>query len=112
MLTSKEYMQYDGLGLANLVKSKQVRPDELLQTAIQRCEQVNPKLNAVIIPMYEQAQRQLKNQATESNQPFAGVPFLLKDLFQEYSGVPTSYGSNVLKKKNYIPDFNAEIVNV
>lgn len=111
MLTSKEYMQYDGLGLANLVKSKQVRPDELLQTAIQRCEQVNPKLNAVIIPMYEQAQRQLKARTGEAlDQPFAGVPFLLKDLFQEYSGVPTSYGSNALKKKNYIPDFNAEIV--
>lgn len=112
MLSSKEYMQYDGLGVANLVKSKQVRPDELLQTAIKRCEQVNPKLNAVIIPMYEQAQRQLKTRTTEgSDQPFAGVPFLLKDLFQEYSGVPTSYGSNVLKKKNYTPEFNAEIVD-
>jgi amidase len=112
MLSVKEYMQYDGLGLASLVKKKQVRPDELLQTAIGRCEQVNPKLNAVIIPMYEQAKQQLKNRTTNpSAQPFAGVPFLLKDLFQEYNGVPTSYGCSVLKNKNYIPDFNAEIVD-
>lgn len=112
MLTSKEYMQYDGLGLAHLVNSKQVQPDELLDAAIQRCEQVNPKLNAVITPMYEQAQQQLKARSVAGSElPFAGVPFLLKDLFQEYSGVPTSYGSNALKKKNYRPDFNAEIVD-
>ena len=89
MLTSKEYMQYDGLGLANLVKSKQVRPDELLQTAIQRCEQVNPKLNAVIIPMYEQAQRQLKARTGEAlDQPFTGVPFCLKTCFRNIVACP------------------------
>ncbi|KXZ73999.1 6-aminohexanoate-cyclic-dimer hydrolase [Acinetobacter venetianus] len=103
-----EYIQYDGLGLAQLIKQKQVHPSELLEIALERTALVNPKLNAVIIPMYEQAKHR-------AHQPrsgmFAGVPFLVKDLFQEYQGIPTSYGSQALKNINYTPDFNAEIVN-
>lgn len=103
-----EYVQYDGLGLAQLVKTKQVQASELLDIALQRTQQVNPKLNAVIIPMYEQAKQRASQQRSGT---FAGVPFLVKDLFQEYQGIPTSYGSHALKNRNYIPDFNAEIVN-
>ena len=43
--------------------------------------------------------------------PFAGVPFLVKDLFQEYAGYPTSYGCQGLKRIGYIAETNAEIVN-
>lgn len=115
MLSVKDYLQYDGLGLAELVKSGAATADELLRLAIQRCEQVNPTLNAVIIPMYEQATQHLAQQANRPKslvpQPFDGVPFLLKDLFQEYSGVATSYGSSYFKDQNYIADFNAEIVD-
>lgn len=108
----KEYLQYDGLGLAQLVKTRQVSAAELLETAISRAEQVDPKLNAITIPMYDEARRYIKAHANcGSNGAFAGVPFLLKDLFQEYSGAPASHGSELLKSKNYIPDFNAEIVN-
>ena len=103
-----EYVQYDGLGLAELVKSKQVHPSELLKIALERTDKVNPRLNAIIIPMYEQAKQRTQQ---ESSGLFAGVPFLVKDLFQEYQGIPTSYGSQALKKINYTPDFNAEIVN-
>lgn len=108
MLSIKEYLQYDGLGLAELVKSKQVTASELLDVAIRRCEQVNPSLNAVTIPLFEHAQQHL-NKATTGT--FSGVPFLLKDLFQEYAGTPATHGSKLFKDKPYIPDFNAEIVN-
>lgn len=108
MLSMQEYMSYDGLGLAELIQQKQIQPIELLQIAISRCEQVNPALNAVITTMYEQAEQRA---CQPLSGPFAGVPFLLKDLFQEYAGVLASYGSNTLKKANYKPHFNAEIVN-
>ncbi len=112
MLKMNEYLQYDGLGLAQLVKNKQISAQELLEIAILRTEQVNPKLNAVTIPMYDEARRYIKAHANcGEHGAFAGVPFLLKDLFQEYSGAPASHGSALLKNKNYIPDFNAEIVN-
>ncbi|NAR49539.1 amidase [Acinetobacter haemolyticus] len=103
-----EYVQYDGLGLAQLVKNKEIQAVELLELALERSAQVNPKLNAIIIPMHEQAKQRTKQNLSG---PFAGVPFLVKDLFQEYQGVPTSYGSHSLKRINYTPDFNAEIVN-
>jgi amidase len=39
----EEYRKYDALGLAALVKSKEVQASELLDLAIQRTEAVNPK---------------------------------------------------------------------
>lgn len=102
-----EYIQYDGLGLAQLVKEKHVHPLELLELAIQRTEKTHSKLNAVIIPMYEFAKNRAQN--THSG-IFEGVPFLVKDLFQEYENIPTSYGSNALKRHKYTPHFTAEIV--
>lgn len=41
-----EYIHYDGLGLAQLIEKKEVQPIELLELALQRSDQVNPKLNA------------------------------------------------------------------
>lgn len=107
-MKTTEYLQQDGFALAQLVKTKQVSANELVELAIQRNEQVNPKINAIVMPMYAEARKTAQGTL---NGVFAGVPFLVKDLFQEYAGVPVSYGSRVIKAKNYIPDFNAEIVN-
>lgn len=103
-----EYIQYDGIGLAQLVQNKEVQAHELLEIAIQRAEQVNPKINAIVIPIYEHA---LKNTQNYANGPFLGVPFLLKDLHQEYAGVATSSGSKAFKNAKYIAKENSEIVN-
>ncbi len=102
-----EYVQYDGLGLAQLVHQKQIQAHELLELAIARSEAVNPKLNAITIPTFEQAKAKL-NPAQQGL--FAGVPFLLKDLHQDYAGIASSYGSNSLKRKPYIAQHTAEIV--
>ena len=51
----KEYDQYDGLGLAELVKKKEISSAEICEEAIIRIERVNPQLNAVVTPMYELA---------------------------------------------------------
>ncbi len=52
-----EYLQYDALGLAELVAKKDVQASELLDIALQRAEQTNPQLNAIIIPMHEHARQ-------------------------------------------------------
>lgn len=106
MIAVTDYMKHDGLGLAELVRKKEVTPAELLEAAIQRAEQVNPRLNALITPMYEIA-RQRAQETLEG--PFAGVPFLIKDLFQEYAGVPTAYGCKALKAAQYTPTEHSEI---
>ena len=47
----EEYRQFDAMGLAELVARGEVSAAELLDTAIARAEQVNPSLNALIIPL-------------------------------------------------------------
>ena len=77
MTTFKEYEQYDGLGLAELVRRKEVTPAELIEAAIERIEADNPTLNAVVYKMYDHA---LELAREEPSGPFGGVPTLLKDL--------------------------------
>ena len=102
----EDYVRHDGLGLAELIAKKQVSAVEVLEAAIARADAVNPKLNAIIIPMYELAHVRARETLTG---PFAGVPFLTKDLFQEYRGVQTAYGCMGLKAANYRAPFMAEI---
>jgi len=102
----KEFGQYDAFGLAELVRKKKVSPAELCEEAISRIELVNPKLNAVITKMYDQARKDVQEGLPEG--PFTGVPFLLKDLLFAVKGVPLTAGSKAFK--NYIPDRDSEMV--
>jgi amidase len=102
----KEYDQYDGLGLAELVKKKEISAAEICEEAITRIERVNPTLNAVITPMYDLARKAARE--TLPDGPFRGVPFLLKDLLGDFAGVPQTMGSKALK--NYIPAQDSELV--
>ncbi len=90
----QEYMSHDATGLAQLVEQKEVTPAELLELARKRRDEVNPKLNAVVIDIDKEADAQAAGQLSG---PFAGVPFLLKDLSQEYKGYPTTFGSRALQ---------------
>lgn len=87
-----EYIQYDGLGLAELVRRGEVSPAELLDVATARADQTHSQINAVV-RRYDERARSRVTQAFRPDQPFAGVPFLLKDLFQEWQGVPCSWGN-------------------
>lgn len=100
-----EYMRHDATGLAELVRQGETTAAELLGLARARAEKVNPAINAIVRPMDEIADARA---AGELSGAFAGVPFLLKDLGQEYEGVPTSYGSRALK--DYVAEEHAEIV--
>lgn len=85
----EEYRTYDATGLAKLVADKQVSAAELLTLARERAAAVNPRINAIVrdVPAAPTA---------ELTGPFAGVPFLIKDLGQDYAGLPTSAGSRAL----------------
>ncbi|KPF96825.1 6-aminohexanoate hydrolase [Rhodopseudomonas sp. AAP120] len=90
----KEYGNYDGVGLAELVRSKQVTPGELLDEAIARTDALNPKLNAVVVRHDEHARRQIE--AGLPDGPFTGVPFVLKDL-DLLAGTRTTFGASAYK---------------
>ena len=104
--TFAEYEQYDALGLAELVRRGDVSPRELVATAIERIEAVNPRLNAVIHRLYDDAMKAVD--APIPDGPFAGVPFLLKDLLSMYAGAPIRSGSRILER--FIAPYDSEIV--
>ena len=100
-----DFHLYDGLGLAELVRQKEVTPLELLEAAIHRIERLNPTLNAVVHKMYTAAEAQA-NMIQEG--AFAGVPMLLKDLLAAYAGEPLRNGSRFYR--HYVPQEDSEIV--
>jgi amidase len=95
----------DATAQAALARDGQVTTAELVEAAIERAERVNPALNAIVRPMYDEARRDL---AAVSRGPFAGVPFLLKDLLAAYAGVPMTSGSPFLS--DFVPPFDSELV--
>ena len=96
----------DATAQAELVREKSVRPIELVEAAIKRIERLNPKLNAVVTPMYDRARAEASVAVPEG--PFAGVPFLLKDLLAEYAGVRFTEGSAFVDGR-YTPDTDSEL---
>ena len=78
-----KYADYDGLGLAELVRNKDVSPAELIESAIERAERHNGKLNALVHKAYDMARANAKHLP---DGPFKGVPFLIKDLGLEVAG--------------------------
>jgi amidase len=90
----REYGNFDAVGLAELVRNKQVRPEELLDEAIARTAKVDPEINAVVVKHYDYAERQIERGLPDG--PFTGVPFLLKDL-ELLEGTRTTSGASVYK---------------
>ena len=99
-------LDHDALGLAELVRRGEISALELVDSAIEAIEALNPALNAVVTPMYEIARERARQASRDA--PFAGVPFLLKDLRASYRGVPTSEGNVLLGRNN--AQYDSEIV--
>jgi amidase len=86
----EEYRRHDAMGLADLVRRREVSSGELLEAAIARKAEVDPRINAVTTDLSD-----LARDAAPAEGPFAGVPFLLKDLGAQLAGTVTSSGSRL-----------------
>ena len=93
-MTFREYGNYDAVGLAELVRDKQVTASELLDEAIERTVKIDPQINAVVVKHSDYARRQIEKGLPRGR--FTGVPFLLKDL-EFLEGTPTTSGASVYK---------------
>jgi amidase len=102
----REYRQYDGLGLAKLVATGEVTAAELLEISIARTDSIDPNINAVVIRMDGVARERARNVFSG---PFAGVPFLSKNLQQQYAGVVSADGCKGIFRSNVLPMQHAEI---
>ncbi|WP_276946707.1 amidase [Haematobacter massiliensis] len=100
-----EYEDHDAVSLAGLVARKDVSAEELLDAALARVEALNPLLNAVTLVQEETARRSIR--AGLPSGPFAGVPFLLKDLGAEAADFPTHLGSRLHRDTHY--EYDSEI---
>jgi len=85
----------DATAQAALVRAGEVQRDELVEAAIKRIELLNPTLNAVITKAYESGRADAR--AAGLDAPFAGVPYLLKDLAAEAKGMRFCEGSKWLR---------------
>ncbi len=95
----------DAMGLAELVKTGAVSPLELVEWSIARIERINPQINAIITPMYDEARRAAKEPLSG---PFAGVPYLIKDILAACKGVRYTSGSRLLA--DFISPYDSELV--
>ena len=96
----KEIYELDATSQAELVKRGEISPLELVDAAIARVEEINPKINAVIHKHFDRARAQAKADLPDG--PFKGVPFLLKDLGGgNLEGDPIHWGTQIWKLALY-----------
>lgn len=95
MITLPGYEQHDAVALAALVRGGQVHPRELVTAAIERIEDRDGDINAIVFKRYDRSLRE--SEAPLPDTPLAGVPFLVKDLGQSVAGTTSTYGSRMLE---------------
>jgi amidase len=93
MANLSNYGDYDALGLAELVRRREITPRELKEDALGAIEALNPELNCVISDLSEQAERALDDGLPEG--PFTGVPFLIKEIGVQAAGSTFRMGSKL-----------------
>jgi amidase len=106
---AEETRWMDATDQATLVAKGEVTGSELLEAAIERIEQSNPALNAVVIEWFEHA-RSIAADPNLPDGPFRGVPFLLKDLYTNFAGQTLSNGNVALKRAAKIDTADTTLV--
>ncbi|WP_284316324.1 amidase [Labrys miyagiensis] len=101
----KTYADCDALDLASLVKRGEVSPMELVEAAITLVEHLNPQLNAVVHRLYDAGRASAA--MVDRHAPFAGVPFLLKELGTAFEGAPLTNASRYLQDRVATADSQA-----
>src|SRR5438552_7115345 len=98
----------DACAQAELVRSGQASPPELVAAAIERIERVNPRLNAVIHQRFDKAVREAAGPLPDG--PFRGVPLLVKDLACQTEGDPFHCGARFLKELGWTADHDSAYI--
>ncbi len=110
----RDLSELDAVAIGTLVRNGELDPLEIAEDTISAIERVNPALNAVIHPMYDEARRVAGHWRDElaagraRDAVFCGVPFLLKDLLAEYAGAPFNEGCRALA--GYVSRIDSELV--
>jgi len=95
----------DATAQAELVRSGEASPLELVEAAIGRIEKVNGELNAVIIPLYDRARAAAAGDLPDG--PLQCVPFLLKHLVVVTAGEPHHAGIDAARRAGLVADHDS-----
>jgi amidase len=96
---SEDPARLDATAQAELVRTGEASPVELVDAAIERIESANGELNAVIHKLYDEGREAARGELPDG--PFKGVPFLLKDLGAAFAGQPLHLGMQCLKDADF-----------
>lgn len=109
-MQSSSPLDADGVAQAELIRRGEITPAELVSAAIARIESLDPLIHAVSINRYERALEEAAalSPAALASMPFAGVPFLLKDLGPTCAGSPATLGSAFMA--GFVPQVDSELV--
>lgn len=89
------FLKLDATDMASMLQKKEVTPQELIDMSFQQLEKVNPTLNAVIHTRKEKVMKESLHVNVEDG-PYAGVPFLFKNISQAMKDEPITSGSKLL----------------
>jgi amidase len=103
MISLDDYTSHDGLGLAGLVARKEVTAKELADAARQAIDKVNPRINAVLQTL------SVESASGSSPGPFAGVPFLIKELVLHAKNVRCDAGCRL--SQGFVPTEDTELMS-
>ncbi len=111
MLSYPEYARLDGIALAQGIRNKDFTSVEVTACAIDRAQQINSNINAIVHESYDKALAQAarfdEDLSLLQQSKVAGLPFLIKDL-SEAAGIPVSFGSRLYK--GYVASENSKLV--
>jgi len=98
--------------IARKIRAKELSAREVVDAHIRRIEQVNPLLNAVVVPLFEQARRQAEAADTAQLRgdplgPLHGVPITIKEQFL-VEGTATTFG--LLSQKHHRAEADGPLV--
>jgi len=99
----EDYANYDAMGLAELIRKKEVSASELLNEAVTRAKAVQSDLNCFSTMFPKVAETQISQSLPDG--PFTGVPMAVKDLGFEIDGQPITNGS--LAFKDNVADYDS-----
>lgn len=103
-----EFADLDATAVAQLIRSGEVSTVQVVEASIERLESLNPTLNAVIHPSLDRAREAAKREVPDA--PFAGVPFLVKDLIAHAAGEPFHEGIAGIKASGFCENRDTELV--
>ena len=87
-----EYVTHDATSLAGLIARREISAGEALDAALAVIDAGEPRYNAIAVDARDRA----RNQKAHPGH-FTGVPFLLKDIYQDYAGLPMTMGARPLR---------------